>query len=117
MLSYFSRLNPLRAVRDLRRFLASRQRYEIFTLFGAAAVTWTIMWAFLIDSKSIEVPYQRDIIYVESWPADRSTEQIKAQQSIDQVKKAEAIAAHEKRLKERQEKFKKYDDALRRWGI
>jgi len=117
MLHYFSRLNPFRAVRDLRRFLASRQRYEIFTLFGAAAVTWTIMWAFLIDSRSIEVPYQRNIIYVQSWPADRSDEAIKAQQSIDQVKKAEAIAAHEKRLKERQAKFKKIDDALRRWGI
>lgn len=117
MLKYFSRLNPLRAVRDLRRFLASRQRYEIITLFAAAAVTWTMMWAFLIDSRSIEVPYKRNIIYVQSWPLDRSKAEIRAQQKIDQVKKSQAQADYEKRLKERQEKFKKVDDALRRWGI
>lgn len=117
MLKYFARFSPLRAIRDLRRFLAGRQRYELFTLFAAAAVTWTIMWAFLIDSRSIEVPYERNIIYVQSWPLDRSVDDMRVQLKADEAKRREAIAAHEKRMKARQEKFKKIDDALRRWGI
>lgn len=116
-MNYFARFNPLRAFRDLRRFLASRQRYEIYTLFAAAAVTWTIMWAFVIDTRSIEVPYKRNIIYVESWPLDRSDEEIAAKQKIDQVKLDKARAEHEKKMKERQAKFKKWDDWLRSWGI
>lgn len=117
MLKYLSRFNPLRAVRDLRRFLASRQRYELFTLFGAAAITWTVMWAFVVDSDSIEVPYKRDIIYVESWPLDRSDQAIVAQQKVDQVKKTKAEAEFEARRKKRQAEFKKVDDWLTSWGI
>lgn len=117
MWKYFARFSPLRAIRDLRRFLASRKRYEIFTLFGAAAVTWTIMWVFLTDSRSIKIPYKRDIVYVESWPLDRTDADIKAQQKIDVVKKTKQQEELERRQKERQAQFKKVDDWLRSWGI
>ncbi|MEI9850245.1 MAG: hypothetical protein WDN24_04500 [Sphingomonas sp.] len=117
MLKYFARFSPLRAVRDLRRFLASRQRYEIFTLFGAAAVTWTVMWAFVVDSKTIEVPYKRNIIYVQSWPLDRSDKEIHAQQKIDIVKKTKQEEELEKRRKQRQAEFKRVDDWLKSYGL
>lgn len=116
-MSFFGRFNPLRAVSDLRRFLGSRPRYEIYTLFGAAAVTWTIMWAFVIDTQDIKVPYKRNIIYVESWPLDRSDEEILAKQKIDQVKIDKERAELEKKQKERQAMFKKWDDWFKSWGM
>jgi hypothetical protein len=50
------------------------------------------------------------LIYVESWPANRTDEQIKAEQKIDQ-------AARDKAKAERQRQFKKLDDQLERLGL
>ena len=114
---YFSRFNPLRAFRDLRLFLARRKRYELYGLFGSAAITWVVMWVFLVDDRSIEIPYERNIVYVQNWKADRSIEETRAQLKVDKVQEDARRAEVERILKERQEKFKKIDDALRKWGI
>ena len=112
-LRFFS---PLRAIRDLRRYLATRPPYEIWFLMLAMALTLVVIWAFVKDSN-IPVPYKRNIIYVESWPLDRSDEQIRAQQKIDQVKKHAQQAELEKRRKQRQEEFRRVDESLKKWGI
>ncbi|MBB5711208.1 hypothetical protein [Sphingomonas xinjiangensis] len=112
-LRFFS---PLRAIRDLRRYLATRPAYEIWFLMLAMVLTLVVIWAFVKDSN-IPVPYKRNIIYVESWPADRSDEQIRAQQKIDQAKKHAQQAELEKKRRKRQEEFKRLDDRLEKWGI
>ena len=112
-LRFFS---PLRAIRDLRRYLAGRPAYEIWFLMLAMALTLVVIWAFVKDSN-IPVPYKRNIIYVESWPLDRSDEQIRAQQKIDQAKKHAQQAELEKRRKQRQEEFRRVDESLKKWGI
>jgi hypothetical protein len=114
---YFSRFNPFRAFKDLRRFLARRQRYEIYMLFASAAVTWVVMWVFLTDDRSIEIPYERNIVYVQNWKADRSIEETRAQLKVDKVQKDAAIAAWEAKQKKRQAEFKKVDDFLTSWGF
>ena len=107
---------PIRAIRDLRRYLAQRKRYELFGMFAAVVITTLVIAGFVADSR-VEVPYQRHIIYVQSWPADRSDTEIKAQQKIDMTEDAKKRAELDKALKERQQKFKKIDDALNKWGI
>lgn len=115
-MSFLRFVSPLRAIRDLRRYLASRPPYEIWFLMLAMVLTLVVIWAFVKDSN-VPIPYKRNIIYVESWPLDRSDEQIRAQQKIDQVKKHAQQAELEKRRKKRQEEFKRVDESLKKWGI
>lgn len=113
---YFARMNPLRAVRDLRAFLASRQPYEIWFMMASLAITAGVLFVFIKDSTMAR-EYRPNIIYVQQWPADRTDAQIRTQQLIDQVQRDKDDAE----LKRRQEKnrlaFKKMDDALTSYGF
>jgi hypothetical protein len=109
-------ISPRRAWRDLRGFLASRRRHELLFALPALILTILVIIGFYLDSR-VEKPYERNIIYAESWPIDRSDAEIHAQQIIDQAKKEKAKAAAEKRAEERREQFKKVDDWLTNHGI
>ena len=112
-LRFFS---PLGALRDLRVFLATRQRYELLMLIPALGVTIFIIFAFWHDSK-FEKAYKREIIYVQSWPLDRTDEQIIAQQKVDQIRIDRERAEYERRQRILQDQFKRVDDKLNSWGI
>jgi predicted Holliday junction resolvase-like endonuclease len=109
--------NPLVAINDLRRFLASRQKHELIFAFLAVFVTVGIIVAFYADSGSLKRPYQRQIQYVESWPADRSDEEIIAAQKADAANRAQREAAEKKRRDEHRAALQRLDDALTRLGI
>ncbi|UYY57254.1 V-type proton ATPase subunit G [Sphingomonas sp. S2-65] len=115
-MTFLRSISPLRAIRDLRRYLAGRPAYEIWFLMLAMALTLVVIWAFVKDSN-IAVPYKRNIIYVESWPLSRTDAEIRAQQKIDQAKKEAQLAELEKKRKQRQEEFKRVDESLKKWGI
>lgn len=115
-MTFLKYISPLRAIRDLRRFLAQRKPYELWFMMLAMALTLVILWMFVKDSH-VETPYKRDIIYVQQWRADRSDAEIKAQLAKDlpgELKRKEALKkAQEKRAAE----FKKYDDWLTNHGF
>ena len=112
-LRFFS---PLRAYRDLRFFLAARKKHELWFLLLSLALTLIILWMFVKDSY-FEKTYRPNIIYVEQWPLNRTDEQIKAQQKIDEAKRNIARAEFEKKQAKNREGFKKIDDALTKWGF
>jgi len=104
-----------RAYRDVKRLLLSRRKpYEIWFLVLAMAITVAIIAAFVHDSR-FKQPYHEDIIYVQSWPLNRSEAEILAQQKIDAAKKAREQAAIEKAAKERQEQFQRLDNEIGGW--
>ncbi|WP_294269850.1 hypothetical protein [uncultured Sphingomonas sp.] len=115
-MSFFGRFSPVRAIRDLRFFLAQRRPYELVFLMIAVGITGFFIYAFARDDY-VPVPYQPNIIYVEQWPADRTDVQIKAQQKIDYVKKKERLAEEKAAQDQRRAEFKKVDDALTKWGF
>ena len=115
-MNFFSRMSPWRAYKDLRLFLATRERYEFGFLVLAMMITGFLIYAFVHDSYA-EPEYKRNIVYVEQWPADRTDAQIRAQQAIDAPIKAKRIAEIEAAEKQRQAQFKKVDDQLTRWGL
>ena len=115
-MNFFARMSPLRAVRDLRGFLAQRQPYELWFGILAIVVTGLILVGFVKDSR-IEKPYDPQIIYVQQWTLDRTDEQIRAQQKIDQAKKDKEQAELRARQEKRQAEFKRLDDKLNSWGI
>ncbi len=115
-MSFFSRMSPLRAYKDLRDFLATRERYELGFLALAMAITGFLVYAFAHDSY-VEPVYKRDIIYVQQWTADRTDAQIRAQQAIDAPIKAKRMAEVQAARDKQQAAFKKADDQLSRWGL
>lgn len=115
-MTFFGRLNPLNAVRDLRLFLAQRQKHEVIFLFLAIAITWVMIFVFSKDSN-IKPEYRSEIIYVQQWKLDRTDAEIKAQQAIDAPIKQKQIDDLKRRQAERQAQFKRLDDKLTSWGF
>ena len=106
----------MRGAGDLRTFLAGRTRFDLLLLIPSAVLTGLLVYAFFKD-YDIKPDYKPNIIYVQSWPLDRSDAEIRAQQRIDQAKKKREDAEIARRQKEIQAQFKKYDDALKKYGI
>jgi hypothetical protein len=94
---------------DLRAFTSERRPHHWVAMALAVAMPVAIVVTFYLDGKTNISPGPQ-LIYVESWPASRTDEEIKAQQKIDQ-------AARDKFKKERQEQFKRLDEKLERLGI
>lgn len=94
---------------DIRSFTAERRPHHWVALALALCIPLGIVFVFDLDGRTNIAPGPQ-LIYVESWPASRTDEQIKAQQKIDQ-------AWRDKALKERQEMFKKHDEQLERLGL
>jgi hypothetical protein len=114
-MSLFARLNPFRALADLRRFLRSRGRHEVVFLFAALFVCFLIVGGFFLSSRIIK-PYQPPtIIYVQSWRADRTDAEIIAQQKIDLAKKKIDDAKLEKLKAEQRAAYKRLGDRLKPW--
>ena len=92
------------ALRDLMAFLRQRSREQVIGAILAVLVTIIIVIIFLVDSQINTAPPPQ-VIYVEQWPANRTDEQIKADQKKDQ---AEREAAQ----KERQRQFQELEKQL-----
>lgn len=115
-MEYLARFSPFRAIRDLRLFLSHRQPYELGFLALSVVITGLLIGGFVKDSR-IEREYRPNIIYVQNWRADRTIEEIRAQQKIDEPIRRKRIAEYEKRQAEMRAAFKKYDDKLNAWGL
>ncbi|MBB4640953.1 hypothetical protein [Rhizorhapis suberifaciens] len=95
-------VSPKRAWVDLRDYLAEGRRHKLLLLALALAMTWVIIWGFLLDSKTNTAP-GKQIIYIENWTGDRTDADIIAQQKIDLLKREAAI-------KRKQQDFRKVAD-------
>ena len=116
LMQFLSRFSPVRAYKDLRGFLASRQPYELGFLALAMLITGFFIYAFAHDS-SVQPAYKPDIVYVEQWPLSRTDAEIRAQQKVDAVAKTERLAEQRRRDEERQASFKRLDDSLKKYGL
>lgn len=77
------------AWRDLRGFLATRQRHQYVFAALSVAICVLLVAGFYHDSK---FPYQERIIYVQNWPANRTDAEIIAQQKVERIQKQKAMA-------------------------
>lgn len=116
-MSRFARYNPLTGLRDLRMFLASRQKHEVIFAFLAVVVTVMIIVGFYLDSGDLKKPWKRDIQYVESWPLNRTDAEIIAAQKADMKTRAAREAELKRQQEAHRKSLKKIDDALTRWGF
>ncbi|HEX2764538.1 MAG TPA: hypothetical protein VHM92_11950 [Allosphingosinicella sp.] len=94
---------------DIRAFTSERRPHQWMGIAVAVIMPVAIIILFITDGHTNIMP-GRQIIYVESWPASRTDEQIKADQKKDQ-------AARDAARKERQEQYKRLDEKLERLGL
>ena len=97
-------VSPRAAFEDFRAFLRHREREHWIGAALAVLVTLIIVIEFIVDAKINTAPPPQ-IIYAEGWSADRTDEQIIADQKKDQANRDAA-------LKERQRQFQKLEKQL-----
>ena len=87
--------SPRTAWNDLRAFFSGPQRHKL--LFGLLAILMPaiIVYGFIRDGRTNILP-GRSIMYIQSWPADRSDAEIIAQQKKDQKKRVAAQLARQR---------------------
>jgi hypothetical protein len=89
---------------DLRAFTRERSRHQWIAAFFAVVMPIVIVVGFIVDARTNIDPGEQ-IIYAESWSANRSDDEIRAAQQKRQ-KEREAIAAERQRqFKELEKKF------------
>lgn len=96
--------SPRAAFADLRAFMRHRSREQVIGFACAVLVTMIIVIEFLVDSKINTAPPPQ-IVYVESWPENRTDAEIMADQKKDQAERDAANA-------ERQRQFQKLENQL-----
>jgi hypothetical protein len=94
---------------DLRAFWSTRPRHQWAAAFLAVLIPIGIVTAFYFDTRSNIMPREQ-LMYIDSWPAARSDEEIRAKQKADAV-------ALEARRRERQRQFQRLDESLNRMGL
>ncbi|MEG8040971.1 hypothetical protein QP166_17105 [Sphingomonas sp. LR60] len=116
MRQFLARISPVRATRDLRYFLQTRERYEWSFFALSIAVTTVVIWAFFYDSYA-EKEYRPNIVYFQQWKLDRTDAEIVAQQKIDKPIRDAEVAAQKAREEKLRAGFKRLDDKLNDMGI
>ncbi|MEN2790066.1 hypothetical protein ABC974_10550 [Sphingomonas oligophenolica] len=106
----------MRAIRDLRLFLSQRRKHELVFLALSVAITWTIMFYMIHDTKIVK-DRRPVIIYVQQWPANRTDAEIIAQQKLDAPEQTKREEAEKKREADNQAAWKRIDDNLKKYGI
>ena len=97
---------PRAALRDLAAFMRHRSREQVIGACLALLVTSIIVIEFVVDAQTGMAPPPQ-VYVVDIYPANRTDDQIRADQKKDQ-------AAREAALKERQRQFQKLG---KRFGI
>ena len=106
-MSWFPRpAGPRAALRDLSAFMRQRSREQLIGGILAFLVTIIIIILFAVDSKINTAPAAQ-IVYVESWSANRTDAEIVADQRKHQAE----------RRKAEEEKRRQYQKLEKQFGI
>lgn len=85
---------------DIRSFVFRRERHSWFALVMAIAIPCFIIYLFVLDGRTNIMPTDPVIIYAESWPMDRSDEEIIERQRELALDANERIALRRQRFQE-----------------
>ena len=91
--------SPRALLADLRAFAQQRSRVQWIAAAVAVMMPIVIIWAFIKDGNTNIAPGEQ-IIYAESWSADRSDAQIRIDQARRQKEREAAMAERQRQFKE-----------------
>lgn len=91
-------VSPKSAAGDLWSYLRESRAHRWPLLGLSAALTWVIIWMFVLDANTNTAPKQNKIIYFENWRADRSDIAVILQQKKDLADRVKALHAKRKEM-------------------
>jgi hypothetical protein len=91
-------VSPKSAMSDLWSYFRENRPHKWPLLGVSVAMTWVIIWAFIVDANTNTMPTRNQIFYVQSWDANRSDAAIILQQKIDLAKREAAIEKKQKEM-------------------
>jgi hypothetical protein len=94
---------PRSAMKDLWALLVDKRAHKWPLLGVSAALTWLIVWAFIVDANTNTTPKQNQIIYFRSWDKERPESEIILEQKRD-------LARYEAALRQKQNEMQKVAD-------
>jgi hypothetical protein len=107
---------PIEAAGDLSSFVAARSWKDLLMIVPALGLTALIVYMLIVE-YNIPKPYQRNIIYVESWPLSRTDADIRAAQITDINNKKRALVQPKIEKNQRMLQFRRIDAWLTAHGI
>lgn len=96
-------VSPRSAGNDLWAYLTEKRAHKWPLLGVSAALTWVLIWAFMVDAKDISQPQRNKITYFQSWNSGRSETQAILQQKLD-------VEDYEVSLRKRQQQMQRLAD-------
>lgn len=90
---------PRVLLKDLRAFMAQRSRHQWIAAFFAVAMPIAILFVFTLDARTNIMPGEQ-VVFLESWAANRSDEEIKAAQQLRQREREKAEAERRRQWRE-----------------
>lgn len=97
-------VGPRAAFKDLAAFLRQRSREQVIGLALSLLVTAIVIIEFMVDSKINTAPPPQ-VIYVESYSANRTDAEIIADQKKDQAKREAARAERQRQFQKLENRF------------
>lgn len=91
-------VSPRSAMGDFWSYFRQHRRHKWPLLGLSIALTWVIVWTFVIDANTNTMPTRNKIIYFQSWDADRTDTAIILQQKIDFAKREAALVKQQKKM-------------------
>ena len=91
-------VSPKSAMSDMWSYFRENRPHKWPLLGVSVAITWVIIWAFIVDANTNTMPTRNQIFYVQSWDANRSDAAIILQQKIDLAKQEAAIEKKQKEM-------------------
>ncbi len=106
-MSFFRAVNPKAAWADIVEIWRGEQRYKIHFLLLAFFTTALIFVTFLFESGFEKEPKPLKLIYINSWSADRTDEEIMAENIEVQKETDRRNALIEQRKQEEQDSYRR----------
>ena len=91
-------VSPKNAAGDLWGYLLEKRAHRWPLLGVSMALTWVIIWVFVIDANTNIKPKQNQITYFQNWQADRSDITVILQQKKDLAARVTALHAKQKEM-------------------
>lgn len=91
-------VSPKSALSDLWSYFRENRPHKWPLLGLSAAMTWLIIWAFIVDANTNTMPTRNQIIYVQSWDANRSDAAVILQQKMDLAKREAALQKRQREM-------------------
>ncbi|WP_413818461.1 hypothetical protein [Sphingobium sp.] len=91
-------VSPRSALGDFWTYFSEKRAHKWPLLGLAMAITWVIVWVFILDGKTNTGPRQNKIMYVQSWDANRPDAVIIAKQKADLARGEMLLAKKQKEM-------------------